>query len=262
VFATSSVGVARPERPALLPDTEITRNGSLRAWLIDPTTRYGHAVLGDAIEAGGFAVERDGRLAIHRLPEDSVFEDRRVRLVDVDGDGKPEALVVRARLDRGASLALYRLLPDRIEPLAEGPVIGTRHRWLNPVGVADFAGAGRPLVAAVVTPHLAGSLRLYRLAGDTLAEVARLDGYTNHIIGSRDLDLAAVVPSSRHGGKDIVLPTLDRRHLARIVLEDGALREVRRWPLAGRIERLASGPGNGRVTARQAGGAQVVRIAD
>jgi hypothetical protein len=39
-----------------------------------------------------------------------------------------------------------------------------------------------------VEPQLTGSLRLYSLTGPTVSEVKRIDGYTNHIIGKRDLD--------------------------------------------------------------------------
>ncbi|WP_291824033.1 hypothetical protein, partial [Bosea sp. (in: a-proteobacteria)] len=183
------------------------------AYLVDPTTRYGHGVLGDAIEAGGFVVERDGQRLLFRLGPDAVFEDRRVRLADLDGDGQPEAIVVKAYLDRGAALAVYRIGRHAIEPLAESPAIGQRNRWLNPVGVADFAGSGQAMLAAVVTPHLAGSLRLYRLSGTALVEVSRIDGFTNHRLGERDLDLAQIGDLDEDGTPDIVIPSLSRQDL-------------------------------------------------
>lgn len=244
-----------------LPDTEISKSGRFTAWLIDPTTRYDHGVLGDAIEAGGFVVERSGKRLVYRLPPDAVFEDRRVRLADLDGDGVPEAIVVKAYLQRGAAIAVYRILPDRIEPLAESAAIGTRNRWLNPVGVADFTGTGERMIAAVITPHLAGSLRFYRLSGTALTEVARIDGYTNHVIGSRNLDLASVVTRQLREAVQIIIPTLDRYSLAAVSFSGGGPRVVRTWPFRARIEGLRiESPQKARVLT--ASGEQIIDLAE
>ena len=60
-----------------------------RAWLAEPTNRYGHGVLGDAIEAASIVVERkDGRREIVRLGNDSVFEDLEPRIADFGGGEK------------------------------------------------------------------------------------------------------------------------------------------------------------------------------
>ncbi|CAN1551196.1 hypothetical protein MCEMSEM23_02191 [Rhabdaerophilaceae bacterium] len=235
---TSKAQVAGSDRQIPLPDGEISRSGLLTAWLIDPTTRYDHGVLGDAIEAGGFIVERAGKRLVYRLPPDAVFEDRRVRLADLDGDGAPEAIIVKSYLNRGAAIAVYRILPDRIEPLAETEAVGSRNRWLNPVGVADFSGTGKPVIAAVVTPHLAGSLRWYSLTGSTLSEIAQINGYTNHIIGKRDLDLARIVKVLPDGPPHIVIPALDRRSLAAISLRGGAAHVARTWHVGSHIDGL------------------------
>ncbi len=221
-----------------LPDTEVTRSGQYSAWLIAPTNRYAHGVLGDAIEAGGFTVEHAGQRLTYQLGPDAVFEDRRVRLVDLDGDGVPEAIVVKAYIARGAALVVYRIGPTRIEPLAESAAIGTPNRWLNPVGIAAFAAVGEMTIAAVITPHLSGSLRLYRLEGARLVEAARIDGYTNHIIGRRDLDLGHFADVDGDGLADAVLPTLDRRALAAVSFAGNRPRELKRWPVEGLIEKL------------------------
>ena len=110
---------------------------------IAPTQRYGHAVLGDAIEAGGLrAILRDGRTVDYMLGEDSVFEDLRPRLADLDGDGRDEIILVRSYLAAGAALAVFGLRAGPLELLGETSPVGTPHRWLNPVGVGDFDGDG------------------------------------------------------------------------------------------------------------------------
>lgn len=237
-FAASlaAPALAQPA-PQRLPDTETTRAGGLTAWLTDPTTRYAHGVLGDAIEAGGFVVERGGRALHLRVEPEAVFEDRRVRLVDLGG-GTPAALVVKSYLRRGSALAAYAIGAEAITPLAESEAIGTPNRWLNPVGVADFARTGTPLVAAVVTPHIAGSLRLYRRAGARLEEVARLDGVTNHVIGSRDLDLGRISDIDGDGVPEIVLPSLDRLRLVAVSFAGGTGRIVASVPLPAPLIRL------------------------
>lgn len=225
-------------RASRLPDGEISRFSSWSAWLTDPTRRYAHAVLGDDIEAGGFAVAHGGRTLAYSLPENAVFEDRRVRLVDMDGDGRPEALIVKAYLDRGAALALYRVGDGSLSPLAESSPIGSPNRWLNPVGTGRLSGGPDTMIAAVITPHLAGSLRLYRLSGGKLEETARIDGYTNHIIGSRDLDLGHIVDIDGDGVPEIVLPTLNRQAIGAISFKGGSARVIWTRPVAGRIRTL------------------------
>jgi hypothetical protein len=239
VVVASAVQMSGPslaDEHQRLPDTEVTRSGAYTAWLVEPTRRYAHGVLGDAIEAGGFVVERSGKRFVFRLGQDAVFEDRRVRLADLDGDGVPEVIVVKAYLARGAALAVYSIGPDGIQPLAETAPIGTPNRWLNPVGIGALAVKGQMTIAAVVTPHLAGSLCLYQLKGPRLVETARIDGYTNHIIGSRDLDLGHLADVDGDGLADVVLPTLDRQALAALSFAGGKPREIGRWPTAARLE--------------------------
>jgi len=82
---------ANPERrPGMLPDGIVLRGArNVRAaWLTTPTNCYQHGVLGDAVDAGGFAEEDPvGTIASYQLANDSVFEDRLARIVDIDGDG-------------------------------------------------------------------------------------------------------------------------------------------------------------------------------
>jgi hypothetical protein len=227
---------AQGNRP--LPGGERTSLGEFRAYLIEPTSNYEHGVLGDSVEARGFAIETGGRVLTYKLPFGPVFEDRRVRLADINDDGRPEAIVIKSYPDRGSALAAYQILHDRIVPLAESTAIGQRHRWLNPVGIGNFTGSNEVMIVAVVTPHRSGSLRLYRLAGTKLEPIARIDGFTNHVMGSTDLDLGRAIDLDADGALEIVLPSTDRLSLAVISFLDEVARVRNIIPLPGRLIRI------------------------
>jgi hypothetical protein len=146
----------------------------------EETSRYAHGVLGDAIEYGTLELTLRGgkRLAI-TLPQDRVFEDIAPRLMDMDGDGAPEVIVVESSQTGGARLAIY----DENGLRAATPHIGQRNRWLAPIGAADLDGDGHVEVAYIDRPHLAKTLRVWRYKDGVLTEVANKAGLTNHRIG-------------------------------------------------------------------------------
>lgn len=160
------------------------------AELEQPTDRYDHAVLGDALEwaalritlslqgcAGSCSDRKDLRVT---LPPRRVFEDVTARVVDVDGDHLPEVVVVETDIRRGAMLSVYGAEGQLI---AQTRPLGQPHRWLAPAGVGDFDGDGRLEIAYVDRPHLARELVFVRLLDGALVELARLPGLTNHRIG-------------------------------------------------------------------------------
>ncbi len=162
----------------------------------DPTSRYQHGILGDAIEWGSLTIVTDGagdgalRKTVQtrktysiRLPLDHVFEDTAPRLSDVDGDGAPEVVVVETDVAKGAQLALY----DETGKIAATPYIGRTNRWLAPIGVADLDGDGFVEIAYIDRPHLAKTLRVWRFRQGQLEHVADLSGLTNHGIGEPDI---------------------------------------------------------------------------
>jgi hypothetical protein len=207
VSVPTSIPLA-PRPDNILPDDEITygTGGIAWVWLTDPTKRHPHSVLGDAIEAGGLALEGvDGRVAPYKLDAGSVFEDRRVRLIDLDGDLRDEAIIVQSYLNPGAALAVFGLDDSGVVFLSEVPAIGRANRWLNPVGAADFDGDGRTEVAFVETPHIGGTLRLYEFRDRKLYEDHAARGFSNHGIGSQEQSQAAVHDWTGDGVPDIAV---------------------------------------------------------
>ena len=219
----------KPEHPAgALPDGKVATGSRdiARAWLAEPTTRYDHGILGDKIEAGSLVIDtRDGKQQTVRLRDDAVFEDLEPRIVDLDGDGHDAIVVVKSYLKRGSSLAVIAARRGKYEIIAETPPLGAPHRWLDPVGAADFSGGGKIDLALVRQPHVIGALELWTWSGGALHKVAELPDIANHIAGTRAIDMAAVADFDGDKIPDIAAPSLDRTHL-RIVSFAPAAREI------------------------------------
>ena len=220
-FAEPSRALTIELRPLVRPDDALPdgqpafgQGRIAEAWLVAPTMRYDHGALGDAVEAGGLLLRlREGGERRLLLPENQVFEDLQPRLADLDGDGEDEVIVVRSSLDSGALLTVYGLVDDELRLIAEGERRLQRHRWLNPIGAADFDGDGVVEVAYVETPHIGGILRIVSLQDGALVEEASWAGFSNHVIGSRELGLSAILDFDEDGLPEIFLPSARRRSL-------------------------------------------------
>lgn len=214
-----------------LPDAVVVGGGNniAKAWLIEPTLRYDHGVLGDDIEAAGIQVVLStGQEFIFRLTDDSVFEDRYPRLADLDGDGTDEIVLVHSYPNRGAALAVLEVDEQGVRIAAESKPIGRAYRWLNPVGMGDLTGDGKIEVAAILMPHLDGSLVLYRYHGDELRQLYRGGRYSNHSIGSRNLGLSLVTDVNADSVDELIIPSFDHYSLVMLGFRNGRTYEIDR----------------------------------
>jgi hypothetical protein len=105
--AMRMVPAAALERPApptgALADGRVAtgRDTFARAWLAEPTERYRHGVLGDAIEAGSLVIEpREAGQRTLRLDGDAVFEDLEPRVAAIGG--RERIVLVKSYLKRGS----------------------------------------------------------------------------------------------------------------------------------------------------------------
>ena len=227
-----------PAPSDIIPQARVVKGSrDIRAaWFASPTGRYGHAVLGDDIEAAALKVETAlGQFLAYQLTDDSVFEDLTPRIADIDGDGRDEVIAVRSYGDSGAAVALFGLREGRLVRLAESNSIGLPYRWLNPIGAGDFDGDGDPEVAVIRTPHIGGILILYRWQDDRLAETARMFGFSTHAIGSTVLGMSAVLDLDGDGADEILLPDRDRTTLKAISHAGGVFRILWSVPNDARI---------------------------
>jgi hypothetical protein len=187
------------------------------AWLASPTARYPHSSMGSPLHAGSLhALSREGQVYSLTLPKQRVLEDLEPRLVDMDGDGLDEIIVIEADSERGAALVSYGLRSTggkmKLQELARSSFLGLPFRWLNPVGFADFDGDGKIDIASVTTPHIGGVLTLYRYAPPRIEPFAKAMDVSNHQMGDPNLQMHAVLslPGTR---PTVVVPDMTRRAL-------------------------------------------------
>ena len=180
----------------------------------EPTDRYTHGILGDAIEFSALIMTVDGAEVLLRLPQTHVFEDVAPRLVDIDLDGASEVMVVETKITEGARIAIY---DGAGQVVAATPYIGRTNRWYAPVGAADLDGDGFVEVAFVDRPHLAKTLRVWRYVDGDFAEVAAMAGLTNHRIG--EPDIAGGIRTCA-GAPEMIVATANWDRLIAVRLDD------------------------------------------
>jgi hypothetical protein len=243
-----------PETATRLPQSQVVAGTKDIAWvwLASPTRRYPHGALGSTVHAGSVhalvrAAGRTSQVVSHALAINRVFEDRVPRIIDLDGDGSDEIVLIEADTLRGASLVVLGLQWQQghasLVERARGPFTGSTFRWLNPVGFADFDGDGKLDVASVTTPHIGGVLTLYHFQPPDLLPFAKAMDVSNHRMGALEQRLAVILqlPGLR---PTIVVPDMTRQALHALRWEaPGQWRELADlMPLPGTVERLSPTP--------------------
>jgi len=209
-----------------LPDADPVVVGDDVAVLSHPTQRYRNGILGDEIEAGAVTLLRQHDLSIvasYEVAAPAVIEQRRVAAFPAAG--RYGMLLTRSTPNAGAGVTAIALRDGKLTAVASAPPIGSGHRWLNLFAVA---GAN---AYAVRTPHLGGPLERFHIAGARLEVTRYVLGVTNHVLGSRNLDLAVLLPAPAPRDVDVLaLPGLDLRQVHVVACTDaGCVPELMLW---------------------------------
>jgi hypothetical protein len=225
-----------------------------------PVTRYGHFALGPPHEyAQVVAITDTGQRVVWELPENEVFEDLAPRLVRLHADEPTQLLTIVSSREGGARLVLLALRGARLAVSAQSAPVGTPMRWLNPVAVVDLDGDARAEIAAVITPHIGGTLKVYRQQGAQLVEAAALGGFSNHAYGSAQLALSVAMPLA--GRMHLLVPDARRQQLRVVALENGRLIEQGRCALAAQVTGAVTVLSATEVAVQHGAGRQVMLVA-
>ena len=201
-----------------LPDARLLLDETGRLLLLtNPTGRYDHGVLGDAIEAESITLidtnpEPHVSLKIDILPP-AVIEGVVPIWADITGDGQREIIVTLTSPGVGAQIAV---LNENGERIASGPPIGQGYRWRNQLAVAPTAPDAGLEFVDVLTPHIGGVVEFYQLSGSELQVLAQFPGYTSHVIGSRNLDMALAGDFDGDQKVEVLLPDQSRTELGAV----------------------------------------------
>ncbi|NOX60749.1 MAG: hypothetical protein GXP42_02185 [Chloroflexi bacterium] len=193
--------------------------------------------MGDEREAGSITLVETSPtprvVAKINIPAPSVVEGVAAIWTDMNNDGSREIIVTQSNAKEGARIVIYDEAGNR---LAQGQAIGRGFRWRHQIAAAGFGPAGNTELIDVLTPHIGGTVELYGWEEDSLVVRAALPGYASHVIGSRNLDMAAAADFDGDGRVELLVPAQSLRRLRRLAairrLDDDAA-EVWSLPLDG-----------------------------
>jgi hypothetical protein len=119
--------------------------------------------------------------------------------------------------------------------VATGPAIGRGFRWRHQLVVAPFGPAGELELADILTPHIGGVVEFYQLAGNRLEIVAQVPGFSSHVLGSRNLDMALAGDLDGDGQVELLVPNQIRANLGAIRRSDAGAEVAWSVPVGGTL---------------------------
>ncbi|GAB5492887.1 MAG: hypothetical protein Phog2KO_31020 [Phototrophicaceae bacterium] len=204
------------------PDARIvlSDDGRIAVYANATNQRYVHGIMGDDIEGASLVVLRinDEQLDIIEqidLEGDAVYEGLSPMWADINQDGVQDLVTTVSDSQSGSRIRVYLFTENGILTV-DGQAIGQSNRWQHQLAWGAFGVNGEMQLVDVLTPHIGGWVRFYEFDGTQLLIQTQLTGYTSHVIGSRNLDMAVAGDFDGDGQPEIVLPSQDRQRIAGI----------------------------------------------
>ena len=198
----------------------LSDDGRIAVYANATNQRYVHGIIGDDIEGTSLVVLRinDEQLEIIEqidLDGDAVYEGLSPMWADINQDGIQDLVTTVSDSQSGSRIRVYLFTENSILTV-DGQAIGQANRWQHQLAWGAFGVNGEMQLVDVLTPHIGGWVRFYEFNGTQLVIQTQLTGYTSHIIGSRNLDMAVAGDFDGDGQLEIVLPSQDRQRIAGI----------------------------------------------
>ncbi len=203
-------------RPDLkvLPDTRVVQISPEKVLVLaEPTNRFPHSALGDNLEATAVVVVTVGVNEVETIyrSEDNVIESIAPLLADVDGDGIDDVALTVSN-DRDAWILVASSTGGGVMAISDP--VDRLLGWRQLVAVGPLGPTGQTEIVEVLYPDAQGSVRFLSMSGGKLGIVATRTGYRSHEFGARNLEQAVAADVDRDGHVEVILPTLDRQHIA------------------------------------------------
>ena len=203
-------------RPDLkvLPDTRVVQISPEKVLVLaEPTNRFPHSALGDNLEATAVVVVTVGVNEVEAIyrSEDNVIESIAPLLADVDGDGIDDVALTVSN-DRDAWILVASSTGGGVMAISDP--VDRLLGWRQLVAVGPLGPTGQTEIVEVLYPDAQGSVRFLSMSGGKLGIVATRTGYRSHEFGARNLEQAVAADVDRDGHVEVILPTLDRQHIA------------------------------------------------
>ncbi len=223
-----------------LPDGQILQDEHQRLLILsDPTERYQHGILGDVIEASSVTLvqlaDQPSVIRKFSVPAGWVIESILPLWSDWDGDGQREIVLTLSNKTSGSKLVLY---DEGGNVLAESNPIGKGFRWRHAFAIDVFGENGEKLLVDVQTPHIGGIVGFYTWNKEEkmLKSEATLSGYSTHDIGSREMNMYALMKDDDREQILLVLPNQSKTEIVGLRLKTETLPETNtikeEWRLA------------------------------
>lgn len=268
VERTEGDDVSAKELPVVaLPDARIVRGaGGTLAALSDPTLRYEHGVLGDAVEADSMTLIRPQGVAGFESDgitpaSGGVFEQIAPLWFEFPGIDEELLAVTESTPEAATRVSVYS--PDG-KLAAAGPFIGEPFKWRHLISAGPFGPNGEIELVDALTPHIGGTIEFYRPNFDTGSPdiVATQTGYTSHRIYTRNVDTARAGDLDGDGRWELLVPNDAYTELGAIRHEENGATVAWNLPADGTIVTNLASATNSEGRAQVAAGRQdgVLRI--